>query len=145
MTRGFEGWWRDAHLRVGCGEGWRESGAFFLDVLVVAENLREVLAFKAVKEILEEVVDSHDGLVGEFRQVEHEGVVRSHGRILAAASIADVRFRMQTDLSAASWLCFVESSPNSQTKLKLWRQQLSQRYLRQVDCPIHYMPIYCNV
>jgi hypothetical protein len=108
------------------------TSAFFLDVLVVAENLREVLAFKAVKEILEEVVDSHDGLVGEFRQVEHEGVVRSHGRILAAASIADVRFRMQTDLSAASWLCFVESSPNSQTKLKLWRQQLSQRYLRQV-------------
>ncbi len=48
------------------------------DLLVVAMHLGEVLVLEPIDEVLEEVVDGDDGLIGELRQVQDEGLIIRH-------------------------------------------------------------------
>jgi hypothetical protein len=79
---------RDLEGRIVVERGWlmlslalfaAVLSALLFEVLVVAMHLSKVLVFKATDGVLKEVVDRDDGLVGEFRQVQNDGIVITHG------------------------------------------------------------------
>ena len=93
--------------------------ALLLSVLVVAMHLSKVLVFKSIKNVLEEAVESDDGLVGEFRQVQDEGVVISHG--------AGVKTRQQPMTEIAAPL-------ESAIELVMWRELRANCARQRFDC-----------
>jgi hypothetical protein len=79
---------RDLEGRVVVERGWLVLSlalfeavllAFLFEVLVVAMHLSKVLVFKATDGVLKEVVDRDDGLIGQIRQVQNDGIVIIHG------------------------------------------------------------------
>lgn len=75
----------------------------FIEIVEVAMQLSEVLIFKLRDGIEQEVVDRSDGLIGQFRQVQDEGVAMTHEGLAVRCALRAARSAaLRAERSSAS-------------------------------------------